>query len=202
MIGNKLEQSIISVFQENLSETFSINSVSKILKKSYPNINKKSNFLLKEGILGKIIIGNSYQCFLNLNNDKAKIYIAINELNKRDSLIQRDKIFQAIIDEIQHIGKRHNIETVMLYKKNLLFVCDNIEIKQEIQNMSFLTKDFVLLFIDRKTFQERFLADYDLQKYHYVLLNTENYANIISELNDRLLMKRFIDKARTTKNES
>jgi len=68
--------------------------------------------------------------------------------------------------------------------------------------MSFLTKDFVLLFIDRKTFQERFLADYDLQKYHYVLLNTENYANIISELNDRLLMKRFIDKARTTKNES
>ena len=90
----------------------------------------------------------------------------------------------------------------MLYKKNLLFVCDNIEIKQEIQNMSFLTKDFVLLFIDRKTFQERFLADYDLQKYHYVLLNTENYANIISELNDRLLMKRFIDKARTTKNES
>jgi hypothetical protein len=202
MIGNKLEQSIISVFQENLSETFSINSVSKILKKSYPNINKKSNFLLKEGILGKIIIGNSYQCFLNLNNDKAKIYIAINELNKRDSLIQRDKIFQAIIDEIQQIGKRHNIETVMLYKKNLLFVCDNIEIKQEIQNMSFLTKDFVLLFIDRKTFQERFLADYDLQKYHYVLLNTENYANIISELNDRLLMKRFIDKARTTKNES
>jgi hypothetical protein len=202
MIGNKLEQSIISVFQENLSETFSINSVSKILKKSYPNINKKSNFLLKEGILGKITIGNSYQCFLNLNNDKAKIYIAINELNKRDSLIQRDKIFQAIIDEIQQIGKRHNIETVMLYKKNLLFVCDNIEIKQEIQNMSFLTKDFVLLFIDRKTFQERFLADYDLQKYHYVLLNTENYANIISELNDRLLMKRFIDKARTTKNES
>jgi len=114
MIGNKLEQSIISVFQENLSETFSINSVSKILKKSYPNINKKSNFLLKEGILGKITIGNSYQCFLNLNNDKAKIYIAINELNKRDSLIQRDKIFQAIIDEIQQIGKRHNIETVML----------------------------------------------------------------------------------------
>jgi hypothetical protein len=199
MIGNKLEQSIVSVFQENLSETFSINSISKILKKSYPNINKKSNFLLKEGILGKINIGNSYQCYLNLNNDKAKVFIAMNEINKRDSLIQKNKHFENIIEELYQLNRKFRMSCALLYKKSIIIIMNDMEHKKEILDMSVLTKDFNLIFFDVKSFQEYFLTNEDLQKYHHVILNTENYVNILSELNDRLLMRKFIDQSRTTK---
>ncbi|HIH31105.1 TPA: hypothetical protein HA235_00195 [Candidatus Woesearchaeota archaeon] len=192
MIGNKLEQDIIKVFEENLTETFSINSISKRLKKSYPNINKKSHFLLKEGILGKIDIGKSYQCFLNLNNDKARIFLAIIELNKRDNLLTKNSKFNGIILELFQLGKKFNIETVIMHKKNLIFICHESSKKQDILEHTFLTQEFNIVFLNRHQFQEQFLNNLDLQRYHYILLNTENYVNIISELNDRLITKKLI----------
>ncbi|GIU70006.1 MAG: hypothetical protein KatS3mg002_1242 [Candidatus Woesearchaeota archaeon] len=110
MIGNKLEQSIIKIFEENLSNTFSINSISKILKKAYPNINKKSNYLIREGVLGKIEVGNSYQCYLNLSNDKAKILLAMIEINKKDSLIRHNPDIELLISELSQLSKRFNVE--------------------------------------------------------------------------------------------
>lgn len=192
MIGNKLEGEIIRVFEENLTETFSINSISKKLKKSYPNINKKSHFLLKEGILGKIDIGKSYQCFLNLNNDKAKIFLAMIELNKRDSLISKNPKFHDIVFELFQLGKKFNIETAIIHKKNLILVCHESCKKGDILEQTLLTQEFNIVFLSRKQFQDQFLSNTDLQRYHYVLLNTENYVNIISELNDKLITKKLI----------
>jgi len=60
-------------------------------------------------------------------------------------------------------------------------------------NLSMLTKDFNMVFFDTCSFQEYFLKNEDLQKYHYVMLNTENYVNIISELFEKLLTKRLIE---------
>ena len=195
MIGNKLEQSIISVFLENLSETFSINSISKILKKSYPNINKKSNYLISEGILGKLEIGKSYQCYLNLNNDKAKIFMAMNEINKRDSLICKDKRMQSIVEEMYALGKRFGIDTALMYKKSIIIILSDIGSRKQILDMSILTKDHNIVFFDKSAFQEYFLGNPDLQKYHYVILNTENYVSIIAALSDRILMRKYVDKA-------
>jgi len=180
------------VFQENLTETHSINAISKILKKSYPNINKKSNFLIKEGVLGKIILGKSYQCYLNLNNDKTKIFVAINEINKRESFIDKNKIFQNVLEELLQLDKKFKIKTALLHKKNIILVMENLESKKEILNLSMLTKDFNIVFFDTYSFQEYFLEHGDLQKYHCVLLNTENYVNMISELFEKLLIKRLV----------
>lgn len=194
MIGNKLEQSIIKIFEENLSETFSINSISKQLDKSYPNINRKSHFLIKEGILGKIDVGKSYQCYLNLNNDKAKIFLAMIEINKKDILLTKQPKFQDIVFEIFQLAKKFKIDTVVLHKKNLIFVMrENIK-KEEVLEQTLLTQDFNIVFLDRKGFQKQFLSNVDLQKYHHVLLNTENYVNIISEMNDSLITKRLMEK--------
>ena len=194
MIGNKLEQEIIKVFEENLTETFSINSISKKLKKSYPNINKKSHFLLKEGILGKIDVGKSYQCFLNLNNDKAKIFLAIIEINKKENFLTKNPEFYKIMSELIQLSKAYKIQTIILHKKNLIFVFHDKLPKEDILERTFLTQDFNLLFLDRLEFQEQFLNNSDLQKYHYVLLNTENYVNILSELNDKLISKKSIEE--------
>ncbi len=194
MIGNKLEQSIIKVFEENLSETYSINSISKILKKSYPNINRKSNFLIKEGVLGKIDIGKSYQCYLNLNNDKAKIFLAMIEINKKDLFISRNPKYSNILMELFHLSKKFPIETIVLHKKNLIFVYRDTIKREDILEQTLLTQEFNIVFLNRKEFQNQFLSNIDLQRYHYVLLNTENYVNIISEMNDTLVTKRLSEK--------
>jgi hypothetical protein len=188
MIGNKLEQSIISVFQENLSSTYSINQVSKILKKSYPLINKKSNYFLQEGVLKKINIGRSYQCFLNMNNDKTKVLMAMNEINKRESYIQRNRSIDSVIDEISQLAKKFRIETVILYKKTIIFVMHDTDKKSEIMEISVLTRDYTMLFFNKKNFQERFLEDKDLQKYHLILYNTDICLNLITSVADKMLI--------------
>ncbi|MGV8087221.1 MAG: hypothetical protein ACP5N1_06345 [Candidatus Woesearchaeota archaeon] len=193
MIGNKLEQAIIEVFQEDLSSTFSINRVSKILGKSYPLINKKSNLFLKEEILKKINVGNSYQCFLNMRNDKTRVLMALNEINKKELLVQKNNYIQSVIDEIYQLSKKFPIETVLLYKKTILFVMIDTKMKKELMELCALTKNYTLVFFDKKDFQDYFLNNKDLQKYHLILYNMDIYLNIISEVFDKILFNGLID---------
>jgi hypothetical protein len=193
MIGNKLEQSIISVFQEDLSSTHSINQVSKLLKKSYPLINKKSNFFLKEGVLKKINIGRSYQCFLNMHSDKTKVLMAMNEINKKESYMQKHSHLEALTDEISQLSKKFSIDTVLLYKKTLIFITQDMTKKDEIMDMSILTKDYTFLFFNKKNFQEYFMQDKDLQKHHIIIYNVDICLNIITEVADKLLVNALIN---------
>lgn len=196
MIGNKLEQSIIGVFESNLSETFSINSISKILNKAYPYINKKSKSLISEGVLGKINIGNSYQCYLNLKNDKAKISLAMIEINKKESLLKKNPEIVNVISELNQITVKFEIETVLLYKKNIILVKRNIKNldleRKKLLEYTLLTQNYNITLLSRKEFQDTFLNNEDLRKYHFVLINTENYVNIISEVYDVLLRNRIL----------
>ncbi|MEM4711267.1 MAG: hypothetical protein QXL18_04955 [Candidatus Woesearchaeota archaeon] len=196
MIGNKLEQSIIGIFESNLSETFSINSISKILNKAYPYINKKSKSLINEGVLGKINIGNSYQCYLNLKNDKAKIFLAMIEINKKESLLKNSPQIINVINELTQITAKFDIETALLYKKNIILIQRNIKNsefeKKRISDYTLLTQQYNLILMSRKEFQDIFVNNEDLRKYHYVLINTENYVNIISEIYDILLKNKIL----------
>jgi len=194
MIGNALEQSIIAVFQDDLSSTFSINAISKKLEKSYPIIHKKSNFFLKEGVLKKINVGRAYQCFLNFQNDKAKVFMAINEINRRDSFVHKTKRFENVMEELSQLIQKFSIDSIILYKKTLIFIVPNNKQKSEILEMSVLTKDFNILFFDRNSFQENFLDNTDMQKYHFILYNPHIYVDIISEVSDKILMKSLIQK--------
>ena len=60
--------------------------------------------------------------------------------------------------------------------------------KNEIMELSILTKDYNFLFFTKDHFQEYFLENKDLQRYHLILHNTDLYLNIIAEVADKLLM--------------
>ena len=90
MIGNKLEQAIIGILQDNLSCSLSINELAKRLKKAYPYINKKANYFFDEGILKKIPVGKSFLCFLNLNREKARILLSIRAINMREEFLKKN----------------------------------------------------------------------------------------------------------------
>lgn len=192
MIGNKLEQSIVEVFQDDLSSTHSINQVSKILKKSYPIINKKSNLFLEEGVLKKINIGKSYQCFLDLNSEKARVLMALNEISRKELFIEKNRNSDILMDELFQLSKKFRIDTVLLYKKSLIFVTPDVDKKDEMMQLSILTKDYTMLFLDKIRFQEYFIDNKDLQKYHVILLNVDLCLNILSGISDRLLISGII----------
>ena len=117
----------------------------------------------------------------------------MHEVNKRDVLLCKDKGMQIVLDELFQLGRRFNIETAILFKKNILLVLKDLSTKNAIINMTTLTKRYNLIFLDRTGFSDYYIEEEDIQKYHYVLLNVENYVNIISEINGKVLSKKFFE---------
>lgn len=163
MIGNRLEQDIIKVFADNIGGTFSINSLSKALGKAYPYINRKANFFLAQGILRKIDLGNSYQCFLNLKSEKTKIYLMMNELNKRDIYAQRNRLPRIYDDRL-----------TIVYAGEMYIVSD-----EPVKN----SRHKVIS--GRKLIEMLIAGPKDI----VVVNNIERYVSILSELGDEILLK-------------
>jgi hypothetical protein len=185
MIGNKLEQSIIGVFQENICSAYTLNQISKKLKKAYPYINKKSNYFIKEGVLNKLLVGHSYQCSLNLENEKTKMFMAMNEINKKDAFLSKNKDV-LLLQELKNLPEKFPISSIILYKNILVFLYIK-EIDQEIlQKHSLLTSKYTFLFLDNKGLKELFLKNEDFRRYYTVLYNPNSFIELISELKDNL----------------
>jgi hypothetical protein len=190
MIGNKLEQSIIEVFQNNLSSTFSINQVSKILKKSYPLINKKSNFFLEEGVLNKINIGKSYQCFLNMRSDKTLVLMTLNEVSKREQLLSQNADAE-LFQEPQELALKFPIESIILYKKTLIFLCEDKFNHELLKQHSLLTGRYTFVFMDKERLKNFFMENIDFRKYYVIMYNPHRFLEILSELKDKLILSAY-----------
>jgi hypothetical protein len=193
MIGNKLEQSIISVFQNDLTNTFSINELAKSLKKSYPLINHKSNFFLREGVLKKINIGRSYQCYLNLENDKTKILMSINEVINRELFLDKEKNFYLVVDQITRFLSnsylRENILTILLVNKELIVVTKNEDPELfDKMNSTIALGKYALKIYHLNSFKEMVLANTSYYYNHIVLFSIGGYLQILSELSDKMLV--------------
>jgi hypothetical protein len=123
-----------------------------------------------------------------MHNDKTKVLMAMNEINKKELYARKNHYLDIVLIEVSQLAKKFHIETVLLYKKTLIFVTSDIDKKDEIMEMSILTKDYTLAFFNKKGFQERFLEDSDLQKYHLILYNTDICLNLITGIADKMLI--------------
>jgi len=147
---------------------------------------------LKEGILKKINIGKSYQCFLNLDSEKTKIFMAVNELNIKEEFLKDNKEFGKVFDELSQIYKRFSVDTIIYFKKNLIFILKDLSDKVSISELTVMSRAYNHQFMTVQEFQALFLNDMELQKNHVVLFSVENYLQMLSEINDKLFMKGFI----------
>jgi hypothetical protein len=183
MIGNRLEQSIISVFQEDICSAYTLNQISKKLKKAYPYINKKSNYFIKEGVLNKLRVGHSYQCSLNLESEKTKMFMAMNEINKKDLLLSKLKD-PLLLQESKTLPEQFSISSIILYKNILIFFCSKKIDQELLKKNSLLTSKYAFVFLDRAELKELFLKNLDFRKYYTVLYNPNAFVELISELKD------------------
>jgi DNA-binding Lrp family transcriptional regulator len=193
MIGNELEQSIISVFQEDLSRTYSINEISKKLKKAYPYINKKVNYFLNEGILKKITIGKSYLCFLNFESEKARILLSINELNKKESFLRNHSDLANIENELKKKYFDNLSETnaliVVFYEGELFFVSNDAS-----HVYSPFSKKYKIHLVDKQEFQKKLISDEKFQKNKIIIFNISSYLDIIADLSEKMILEGFMKK--------
>lgn len=94
----RLKLKIIELLTKKSNLT--INQIAKELKESYSFVNRTVNSMIEENIIEKNNVGHSILCTLNKNNDKTKALMNLNEVNKRDDFIKKNKELKLIIEEL------------------------------------------------------------------------------------------------------
>jgi hypothetical protein len=197
--GNRLEKEIIGIFNRDISSFLSINQISKKLKKAYPYINAKVTELIDEGVLNKAQIGRSYQCSINLHNEKAVALMTLNEVEKKDKHLMKIDNSAKLIEEINSIKKEFRIYTVLLYDSSLIFVLDYLHDKEAIRNMYRAIKNFELIFFDRAGFQQYLIQNRNALPDHSILYSYEKYFEFLSEVKDGMLLQNMNQMPETKK---
>ncbi len=189
MVGSKLDQEIISIYNRDITALKSINQISHILNKSYPNINYKVNSLISKGILNKKEIGRSYLCSINLDSDKAVLLLSLNEVSKRDRKIK--KLGKNFIEDIKTIRSEFDIYTIILKKNKLFFVLDHIHDQEAIKNLFPKLNRFELIFLTKKEFKQYLIQNKDFLQRATVLCCYESYYELLSEVYNRMMALRL-----------
>jgi len=117
---NRLDLAILELFLRNTYLSLSINQIAIRLGKTYPNINKKVNELLEEGILNKIVIGRSHLCSLNLENPKTRLLLGILELKNLEE--NRPGLVKETRELLKPFRKAGQVLFVSLQDKTI-FLC-------------------------------------------------------------------------------
>jgi hypothetical protein len=165
-----LEQEIIGLYDSNLVNLFSINQIARSLKKTYPFINKKVTELLDSSILRKTVVGKSYLCSLNLDNELTAILLAKHEIAKREGSIEA----KPVQDFISGTRLRITVHCVLSSPAGLVFVIENLKDRREIQRV-FPSATIV----DREEFLDLIVDDELLYSQHAVLYGMERFIELV-----------------------
>lgn len=178
MFENKLEQDIIGLYSENLVNLFSINEIAKRLNKKYPYINKKVTQLINKGILKKIVVGRSYLCSLNLENEKTILLLALCQINKKnpESKDIRKYIIKNNLELVIH--------SVVSYHGNLVFVVNGLRDRKAIMD-NYPEAQIV----HKSEFVDMLLETPALFQNHLVLYGYERFFELIVSVKDELISK-------------
>ena len=191
MIGNELEQEIISLYSKDISSLYSINQIAHKLGKKYPYINKKVTLLIKNNIFRKTIIGRSYLCSLNLKNDETIYLLILNEIHKKTSELKQNPKLQEVIDYVNKAKKLINLQLVLKSRDRILFVLDKPEEKEQFEKaiLKQAMKDYKIEIHTKESFLKEMLKTKELHEKHTILQGYEKYYEYIREIEDELKLR-------------
>jgi len=176
MIENKLELEIISLYDSNLLNLLSIKQIAKKLNKKYPYINKKVTELLKEGILKKIVVGKSYLCSLNFENNETVLLLSLLEFQKKRRLDVAE-----IEEWIKQNMLRMTTHCVVYHKNKHVFVVENLRDRRELQKVF---KDCVV--VDKREFLDLLCEEQELFTKHTVIYGVQRFFELLTTELDEL----------------
>jgi len=114
----RLQLKIIKLLTNQKS--FTINQIAIQLNESYSFVNRTITKMIAENLILKEKIGHSFLCKLNTGNDKTKVLISLNEVNKKQKFLNKNKELKLITDEILSEIKNNVISAAIFgsYAKN------------------------------------------------------------------------------------
>ena len=187
----RLQLKIIDLLSKK--PTLTINQIAKELKESYSFVNRIINRMITEELIKKQKIGHSLLCRLNVKNDKTKALMSLNEVNKKQEFLSKNKELKLITDELLKV-KADSIAIFGSYAKNTQTRESDIDLfivtekKLDITKLSrnihakygkeispvILTKNQLEKQKDKPIIKE-------IIKYHVVLTGFENFINLMLE---------------------
>ncbi|MFW6220494.1 MAG: hypothetical protein ACOC3X_02355 [Nanoarchaeota archaeon] len=188
MLKKNIENEIIGLYTNNLTNIFSINKISKLLKKKYPFVNKKVSFLINNKILNKIEIGKSYLCSLNLDDDKTLLFLTYNEIFKKE-LLKNSVIEKKNIENfLSKKALEYKIQSVFFSNDKLIFILDDLKyrrkIENEFSNLIIIDKnEFLDLLLENPIYFTDFVVFYGYEKFFELIkINFDELKNKYSPL--------------------
>ncbi|MBD3203354.1 hypothetical protein GF327_03610 [Candidatus Woesearchaeota archaeon] len=181
-----MEQEIFTLFTKDITLQLSINQISKKLDKSYPYINKKVNELIEQEIFNKTKIGRSHLCSVNLRNDKARVLLMLNEIEKKERYLKKTNLLDK--EKIFEITGAFNIFTILQSGQRLIFVLNYLNDKEAIKNKFPYIKKLDPEFFEMPDFKQEILSDKSIIKDHVILYSFEKYFEILQEIQKELLV--------------
>jgi hypothetical protein len=191
VIGNELEQDIISLYSKDISSIYSINQIATKLGKKYPYINKKVSVLIKNNIFRKTIIGHSYLCSLNLKNEETIYLLILNEIRKKKAALQKEEELQEIVDYVEKAKKILPIELVLKTDDKIFFVLENEEGKELFEKamVKQAMKEYKVKVQSKSSFLKELIEEKDILDHHVILLGYEKYYEYIRKVEDELKLR-------------
>jgi predicted nucleotidyltransferase len=190
----RLKLKIINLLSDK--KRLTINQIAIRLNESYSFVNRTVNKMLADNLLLKEKIGHSFLCSLNIKNDKTKILMSLNEVNKKQEFLKKNKELKLITDEILNKIKNKAISAAIFgsYAKNVQTKQSDIDIfilAKKIFSVTELVKDIYSRYgkevspivITEKQLKSRKNKPIitEIAKYHIILIGFENFINIMFE---------------------
>lgn len=170
-----------------------INQIAKELKETYSFVNRIVKRMISEDLILKEKIGHSLLCKLNIKNDKTKALVSLNEVNKKQEFLSKNKELKLITDELLKI-KADSIAIFGSYAKNTQTRESDIDLfivtekKVDIANLSRnihakYGKEIspVILTKNQLEKQKNKPIINEIIKYHIILAGFENFINLMLE---------------------
>lgn len=185
LIGNDFEQEIIALF-DSIKIAYTIHQISTKLKKAYPYVNKKVNEFIEEGIFKKLVVGRSYLCSLNLENEKTIVLLTIHEIRKKEDFLKKEKAYNYFLDSLQKLKQIVPIYSIIMQNDVINIVLNSIEDKNLLKKHLAEFKDYDFEIYDRKSYQKYLLEHPELLHTRIILTGYERYFELLIEVTDRL----------------
>ena len=190
----RLQLKIINLLANK--KTFTINQIAIQLNESYSFVNRTVTKMTAENLILKEKIGHSFLCKLNTKNDKTRILMSLNEVNRKQEFLNKNKELKLIADEILSKIKSKVISAAIFgsYTKNAqtkgsdidLFIFakksfDTTELVKDIHAK--YGKEVSPIVITEKQLknQKNKPIIKEIFKYHIILIGFEDFVNLMFE---------------------
>jgi len=190
----RLQLKIINLLANK--KTFTINQIAMQLNESYSFVNRTVIKMIAENLIFKEKIGHSFLCKLNTENDKTRALISLNEVNKKQEFLNKNKELKLITDEIlskiknrvtsaaifgsyakNTQTKESDIDLLILAKKSF----DTTELVRKIHAKYGKEVSPVVITEKQLINQKNKPIIKEILKYHIILIGFEKFINLMFE---------------------